>query len=280
MKIILANGEDRYGAHISRYIAEYLYFESDYDIYIFNNFKYHNHLFFKPFHLLCKTTNEIAPKNNYPDNKYGYVGSNLGLVKKIKQDIPSYFKKTQLCKIYNEILPKIKLKKNICVHLRLDDCAYYIPKKSNLKKKGKSVINHINSDFNTDMDMTVLEKVTSWIQQHNCDLNLLYKFIKKIQEQYKDYKVDVVMAPNPKNFKFPDKFKKFNLIRDLNVDDSMLYMINSDILILSASTIAYTSGLLHKGSQVYYPYWNHYFSYGLNSKLDKSNWKMFDIYNI
>ncbi len=279
MSIILANGTDRYGAHISRYVSEYLYFEYDYDIYITNKFKYFDCLFFKPFHILCKATNEIAPKTNFPDNKYGYVGSNLILVKKIKQDIPSYFKNTNLYKIYMEILPKYELKKNICIHLRLDDCAYYIPKKNNLIKKGESVINHINNNFNSNIDMTVLENVTPWIQQHNCDLNLLYKFINKIQEKYKDYNVDIVMAPSPKNFKFPDTFKNFNLIRNLNIDDSILYMINSDILILSASTIAYTAGLLHKGSQVYYPYWNHYFSYGLNSKLDKSNWKMFNIYN-
>ena len=140
MKITLANGGDRYGAHISRYITEYLYFESDNDIYIYNNFKYFDSLFFKPFHLLCKTTNKIGPKTNYHDNKYGYVGSNLVLIKKIKQDIPSFFKKTQLYKIYNEILPKKKLKKNICIHLRLDDEAYYIPKKCNLiKKRGMDV---------------------------------------------------------------------------------------------------------------------------------------------
>lgn len=121
------------------------------------------------------------------------------------------------------------------------------------------------------MDMSILENVTPWIQQHNCDLNLLYNFIVELQKKYNTYNVDLIMSPIPKDFKFPDLF------RNLNVDDSMLYMINSEILVLSASTIAYTAGLLHKGSQVYYPYWNHYFSYGLNSKLDKSNWKMFNI---
>ena len=120
------------------------------------------------------------------------------------------------------------------------------------------------------MDMTVLENTTPWIQQHNCDLNLLYKFIDKIKDKYNINNVDVVMSPKPSNFKFPDNFKKFNLIRNLDVDKSILFMINSDILILSASTISYTAGLLHKGSQIYYPYCNHYFSYGLNSKLDKS----------
>jgi len=145
-------------------------------------FKYYNDLFFKPFHLLCKVTDKIGPKTNYHDNKYGYVGSNLILVEKIKQDIPSYFKNSNLYKIYMQILPKNELKKNICVHLRLDDCAYYIPKKENLIKKGDSVINHINSDFNTIMDMSVLENVTPWIQQHNCDLNLLYNFIVELQK--------------------------------------------------------------------------------------------------
>ena len=277
MQIILANGTDRYGAHISRYISEYLYFELNHDIYIYKKFKYYNNLFIKPFTLLCKTTNTKAPKSNFPDNKYGYVGSNLILVKKIKQDIPSYFKQSNLYKIYMDILPKNSLKKNICVHLRLDDCANYIPKKENLIKKGESVINHINSNFSTIMDMTVLENTTPWIQQHNCDLNLLYKFIDKIKDKYNINNVDVVMSPKPSNFKFPDNFKKFNLIRNLDVDKSILFMINSDILILSASTISYTAGLLHKGSQIYYPYWNHYFSYGLNSKLDKSNWKMYSI---
>ena len=33
------------------------------------------------------------------------------------------------------------------------------------------------------MDMTVLENTTPWIQQHNCDLNLLYKFIDKIKDK-------------------------------------------------------------------------------------------------
>lgn len=135
MDIILSNGTDRYGAHISRYISEYLYFESNNNIFISKKFKYYNDLFFKPFHLLCKVTDKIGPKTNYHDNKYGYVGSNLILVEKIKQDIPSYFKNSNLYKIYMKILPKNELKKNICVHLRLDDCAYYIPKKKNLIKK-------------------------------------------------------------------------------------------------------------------------------------------------
>ena len=277
--IILANGTDRYCAHISRYISEYLYFEPN-NIYMSNKFKYYNCLFFKPFRLLCKTTDKIAPKSNYLNNKYGYVGSNVILGKKIKQDIPSYFKKTELYNIYMDILPKIELKKNICVHLRLDDEAYYIPKKQNLMKKGDSVIEYINSNFNTVMDMTVLEGCTPWIRQHNCDLNLLYKFIKKLQIKHGVCNVDIITSPIPSNFKFPDSFKKFNVIRNLNIDESILYMINSDILVLSASTVAYTAGLLHKGSQIYYPYWNHYFSYGLNSKFDKSNWQVFNMFNI
>lgn len=280
MDIILSNGSDRYGAHISRYIAEFLFFESNNNIYISKKFKYYNCLFFEPFRVLCESTSKTAPKKNIVNNKYGYVGSNLALVKKVKQDIPSYFKNSGLYKLYNKILPELKVKKNICVHIRLDDCAYYIPKKVNLIKKGEIVLNHINGDFNTVMDMTVLENVTPWIQQHNCDLNVLYKFIKSLQGIYNGYNVDIVTAPEPKNFNFPDTFKNFNIIRNLNVDDSMLYMINSDVLVLSASTIAYTSGLLHKGRQVYYPYWNHYFGYGLNSKLDKSDWKMFNIYEI
>ena len=276
MEIILANGSDRYGAHISRYITEYLNFELDNRIYISKNFKYYNKLFFKPYIILCTSTMKSAPKKNI-STKYGYVGMNLELVKKIKEDIPSYFKKSKLYETYMKILPEIKLKKNICVHLRLDDEAYYIPNKKNLIVKGNMVIDHINSDFNTTMDMKILEGCTLWIRQHNCNLNLLYKFIKNLEEKYIDHNIDIVTSPNPKNFKFPDTFKKYNIIRNLNVDDSMLYMINSDILVLSASTISYVSGLLHKGSQIYYPFWNHYFSYGLNSKLDKSNWKMFNI---
>jgi hypothetical protein len=276
MNIILANGGDRYGAHISRYISEYLFYESTKTIYISRQFKYYNELFFKPFIFLCQTTQDIAPKTNFPDNKYGYVGTNIVLLKKIKQDIPSYFKSTNLYKIYMEIIPKNRVRKKICVHLRLDDCSYYIPKKSNLIKKGEAVLNHINSNFTTEMDMTVLENVTPWIQQHNCNLNLLYTYIENLQNKY-GYDVDVITSPKPENFVFPNSFKDFNIIRNLNVNDSILFMIHSDILVLSASTIAYTAGLLHKGTQIYYPYWNHYFSYGLSSNLDKSNWIMYNI---
>jgi len=68
MDIILSNGSDRYGAHISRYIAEYLFFESNNNIYISKKFKYYNCLFFEPFRVLCESTSKTAPKNNIVNN--------------------------------------------------------------------------------------------------------------------------------------------------------------------------------------------------------------------
>jgi len=199
------------------------------------------------------------------------------LIKLINTDLPSYFKE-HYSDMFNELIPvNIHIKPNICVHIRLDDCAYYVPSYTNLKIKGESVINHINTKFTSDMDMTCLEKVTPWIQQHNCDLTKLDRFIKTIQKTYPDYNVDIICAPSPANYKFPDSFNSYNIIRNLSVDDSMYFMITSSILILSASTISFTSGLLHRGKQVYYPYWNHYFSYGLNTNISKSSWIMYDL---
>ena len=54
-------------------------------------------------------------------------------------------------------------------------------------------------------------------------------------------------------------------------------MMNSNVLILSASFFAFTSALLHKGRKVYYPLWNHFIAFGLNTIHDKSNWSMFDV---
>lgn len=277
--IILTEGGDRYGAHICRYITDYIYFNTlNKEIFVSSIFKYKTRLFFNVFYNLCSPINKKPPKTLFPNNKYGFVGHNLELVKLIKQDIPSYFiqkYKPEFIKYIN--INKFKMRNIICVHLRLDDTANYIPKYDNLKYKCQQVEKHISSNFKSNMDMSILESCTPWIHQHNVDLNKLNSFIVKLQKKYPEYSVEIICSPKGV-IQFPKSFDNFKIIRNLNEDDSLLYMIQSKILVLSASTYSYISGLFHEGDKVYYPYWNHYLSFGLNSQYDKSNWKQYNIW--
>lgn len=278
-KIILTEGSDRYGAHITRYIIDYIYFNlSQNDIYISTKFKYFNRLFFIPFKSLCKHTNENPVKDLHPDNNNGYVGHVIKLVKEISCDIPSYFNKYYKTEFSKLINIQHQINKIICVHLRLDDETNYIPKYENLKYKANNVLEHINSNFQLKLDNNVLEPPTMWIRQHNTNLDKLNIFIKHLQNKYKNYEIHIVASPKG-NVIFPQSFNNFKILRNLSEDDSLLYMIKSEILVLSASTFAFTAGLFHGGSKIYYPLWNHYYAYGLNSKFDHSGWEMFDINN-
>ena len=145
-KLIISQGSDRYGAHFVRSLIDYMYFKDE-EMYFSKKFKYYNRVFFTPFKLLCKYCEDVPEKTLHPENKHGFVGHVITVLKKLSQDIPSYFQenyKESFLSIIESKLNNIRLvwntpEKILCIHLRLDD-AKYIPKYENLYKKIESSV--------------------------------------------------------------------------------------------------------------------------------------------
>ena len=120
------------------------------------------------------------------------------------------------------------------------------------------MLDHVNSGFTNELKSERIpeEGPTLWIRQHNVNLNKLEKIINQIHKKYNDHQVHIIASPKG-NVIFPNSFSKYKIHRNLDEDSSLWHMINSDVLVLSSSVFALTSGLFHKGQKVYYPLWNH-----------------------
>ena len=157
-KLIIPQGTDRYGAHIVRSILDFIYFKDE-ELFFSKKFKYYNRVFFEPFKVLCKYC-EDQPKMKLHQNNRGVVNHMIIVLKKLMQDIPSYFEENHKKQFLNILEPKlsnIKLvwnnpEKILCIHLRLDDEAKYIPKYKNLYKQATYVREYINNGCIGDIE--------------------------------------------------------------------------------------------------------------------------------
>ena len=200
----------------------------------------------------------------------------------IKQDIFSYFK----LKIYPNIIdyfPKRDetFKKTICVHLRLDDLTNsheYDGTPSYdffLNKINKDNYNwqwH-NGDYDEFLKLRNVKPCCRGKNMHQSPLSydVLEKLINKLIIDNPEHKVILVSSPIGSDT-IPLKYKK---VQNQNIDDDLMIMINSDILVCSKSTFSMCAALFHRGRAIYMPKWGYITAAGIGSKYDKSKIKVF-----
>jgi hypothetical protein len=278
--IYLYSRGDRLGGHILQFITIliYAFYNNLYIYYDINELKYTESIFVKKilFFINNWNTRFNTPNTSKPyiqpyfldftkknDNSFFY-SEDLCLiftqvVYSIKSDLISYFKK------YIHIPKNVSIKKTITIHLRLDDVS------TQADYDGYVCGNYYKNIINeSEIISGIVQKwETLYNTQRPLSKDKLELVISQATKKYPDHEIVIVTSPGEKvDFDYP-------VISHSNPDDDLMYLCNSDVLILSRSTFSIIAAFMGNASEIWCPVWGHFVCMGLNTKYDKSKFNYF-----
>jgi hypothetical protein len=194
------------------------------------------------------------------------------VVMEVKQDLISYFEK-HLKPNFSKHLMENSLslpwqtKKVVAIHLRLDDLV------------------HVADVRCYQSHLEILRRIESGIDG-NCDIEASGQaimkeekvkiLVEKMRSFYPEHEIHIVTSPDGLNVDMSNiGLNPEHLHRD-GYNESVWYLVNSDILVGSRSNFAIMAGMLRQGTRVYQPFWGHLGTTGVGGKYDQSNWILFD----
>ena len=277
-----------------------------------DNTQYGNNKYYKE-NIFTVSLNKLIDKINLGKKRYSETVSydikdwcrfNLMCCITIKQDMISYFR-LKLLDDFNKIFDSLlkeryhkfnKIEKNISIHVRLDDILRKY-RKDRLRFGNTDLIwedydgditfqlimKNINNDFlyRCHTDDIVDKSCRLKFKTNNRSLHLIYngaamissenaeKILTKVKEKFQEYDIKCVCSP------LGDLHLNYERISNEDFVEDFIYLIFSDVVILTKSTFAIASAFFHRGSNIYVNKWGHSASVGLGSKYDKSNIELF-----
>ena len=278
--IYLYSRGDRLGGHILQYISILIYakYNNLYIHYDIDELKYTSSIFVKK---LLFFVNENNTRFNKPNTNKPYIqpyildftkkNDNLffysedlcliftQVVYSIKSDLISYFKK------YLVLQKNLSIKKRIAIHLRLDDVS------TQADYDGMVCGNYYKNIINeSEIISGIVQKwETLYNTQRPLSKDKLELVISQAKEKYPNHEIVIVTSPGEKvDFGYP-------VISHSNPDDDLIYLCNSDVLILSRSTFSIIAAFMGNATEIWCPIWGHFVCMGLNTKFDKSKFNYF-----
>ena len=281
MHIILFDRSDRLGSNMFNYISQILFAHKNGFIIKYHkdksNYQYSNSVFVIPLFNYIDNYNEKLYILNTLDEsevifsiRYDLMHTASVALKTIKMDFVSYFNyniyndiKIDFDNLTNNYIVPFDVNKTILVHLRLEDVAShqdYDGLESSEFYKKKILNNeecYTNSERQAPLSKTKIENI-----------------INKAKEEFKDYRVILITAPDSDT-----SFLDYEVIKNNNENLDLYLLTMCTVVILSRSTFALTSLFFNNNKQkIYAPLWAHFICCGFDTiydNIDKSKIEYF-----
>lgn len=301
--LLIKTRRDRFGSQLVPWLGQIIlgHFNKYYisHININNNSQYRDNKYYKE-NIFTVSLNKLIDEINLGKKRYGktigydiedWCKFNTLCCVTIKQDMISYFRQN-LLDDFNKIFDKLlkeryqnfeKIKKNISLHVRLDDVFFNGWKDYDGDISFQPIMENINKDFvyrchtddithkscrikfnSTNRSLNLFKNACSPISKENAE-----KILGEVKEKFQEHKIQCVCSPKGELHLDYERISHEDFVEDF------IYLIFSDVVILTKSTFAIASSFFHRGSDIYINKWGHSASVGLGSKYDKSNIQLF-----
>jgi len=278
------------GSSFMNLISIYLYAKlHNATVYRNINKKFQGMLIFRPLIMKSKLRLPFTPKDNLQMHT-GMRGRMASPVIKSELDLVTLFKNEFKNEYYDSIKKDLngnKSKSNIIAfHIRNDDVSSqqdydgtptfdYIVNlinKKNFTAYNREEMLSLGKDVQAPINIESLNMLIDELNKKypNKKIHFVYqgKLNKELENVVNNKKY--IVHNNLQNEE-SQSFKIHNST-DSDINDDLSLLINSDVLVLSKSFFSLVAGMLHQGSEVYYPKWGSFAALGLGTKFDKSKW--------